>query len=125
VLTFFDQWRISNDAILEAIRNYFTAETVFENVGVVTTVGIDEALDLMQVVGRTSGYATCDIETLHVAEAGAVVLTERFDVNRNANGDAISSHRLMGALEVRDGKIVAWRDYFDTAALNPVTMEAG
>jgi limonene-1,2-epoxide hydrolase len=49
----------------------------------------------------------------NVAEDGDAVLTERVDV-LTANGIA-APVPVMGTFEVRDGRIVAWRDYFDMA----------
>jgi limonene-1,2-epoxide hydrolase len=51
------------------------------------------------------------VENLHVAATGNVVLTERIDTMKL--GDAVAPLPVMGAFEVRDGKIAAWRDYFD------------
>lgn len=50
-------------------------------------------------------------EILHIASTGEVVLTERVD--RFVMGDRTIDLPVMGTFEVRDGKITAWRDYFD------------
>lgn len=47
----------------------------------------------------------------YVAVNGNVVLTERID-EMVYDGNKISA-RCMGAFEVRDDEITAWRDYFD------------
>ena len=51
----------------------------------------------------------------NAAAAGDVVLTERIDYI--GTGDARFPVPVMGAFEVRDGKIARWRDYFDTGLL--------
>ena len=52
----------------------------------------------------------CDIEIVHVAVAGNVVLTERIDhIVINGNAHDVCG---MGAFEVSGDKITAWRDYF-------------
>ncbi|MBV1918313.1 MAG: hypothetical protein KUG65_09680 [Sphingomonadaceae bacterium] len=48
---------------------------------------------------------------------GGTVLTERIDHMRDADGRTLMSIRVMGTFDVKDGKIAAWRDYFDTAGL--------
>lgn len=48
----------------------------------------------------------------HSAEADGTVLNERTDRFRLAGGRWIEL-RVMGVFEVVDGKITAWRDYFD------------
>ena len=51
-------------------------------------------------------------EVHHQAEsAGGVVLNERTDTFRI--GEHSITLRVMGVFELTDGKITAWRDYFD------------
>jgi limonene-1,2-epoxide hydrolase len=50
-------------------------------------------------------------EIHHLAAEGDTVLTERTDT-MTVNGIA-APIAVMGAFDVRDGLIVAWRDYFD------------
>jgi limonene-1,2-epoxide hydrolase len=52
----------------------------------------------------------CDLKILHLAVDGDVVLMERFD-HWIVNGKAIDTP-VMGAYEVKDQKITAWREYF-------------
>jgi limonene-1,2-epoxide hydrolase len=51
-------------------------------------------------------------DVLHVAAQGDVVLTERID--RFAIGDRRIEVPCMGIFELHEGKIVAWRDYWDS-----------
>ena len=44
-----------------------------------------------------------------------VVLTERIDTFHV--GDIVAPLPVMGTFEIRDGKISAWRDYFDMAQI--------
>jgi limonene-1,2-epoxide hydrolase len=73
--------------------------------------GIDatlEALATLFVMFEEIGF-----EIAHLATTGTTVLTERVDLLRTARVEALLP--VMGAFEVRDGRIVAWRDYFDVA----------
>jgi limonene-1,2-epoxide hydrolase len=47
------------------------------------------------------------------------VLTERTDIFDN-NGKTMSVD-VIGVFELKDGKIHAWREYFDTRALAPAS----
>ena len=60
---------------------------------------------------------TCEWELLNLAVNGAIVLTER--VGRFRRGGDRVVVPVMGAFEVRDGRIAHWRDYFDLGALRP------
>lgn len=60
-------------------------------------------------------------EVHHIAEnAEGTVLTERTDNFHMADGKKISV-RVMGTFELKDGKITAWRDYFDLAEFQSQT----
>lgn len=50
--------------------------------------------------------------THHSAEAGGVVLNERTDRFLLKDGRWVAL-KVMGVFEVADGRITAWRDYFD------------
>jgi limonene-1,2-epoxide hydrolase len=50
-------------------------------------------------------------EIVHIAAAGDAVLTERVD--NFVVGNARVRVPCMGVFELRDGKIAAWRDYWD------------
>jgi limonene-1,2-epoxide hydrolase len=58
-----------------------------------------------------SGYDGVEIELRHVVADGPVVLTERVDFMIAPTFTV--EIPAMGTLEVRDGKIAEWRDYFD------------
>ena len=93
----------------EALRPFFTDDVVYHNIPMDPAVGIDATIAFID-----GFFAMCDnmtIETLHLAVRDNVVLTERVDTFRV--GDVIAALPLMGTFEVRDGKISAWRDYFD------------
>jgi limonene-1,2-epoxide hydrolase len=54
---------------------------------------------------------------LRVASSGGVVFTERVD-HFNSNGKTVE-HYLVAVFEVNvDGKIAAWREYFDPDDVN-------
>jgi Limonene-1,2-epoxide hydrolase catalytic domain len=53
---------------------------------------------------------------INIAANGPVVMTERVDVFTLAG--KTFDLRVMGAFEVNDGKINAWRDYFDPSQFN-------
>jgi len=114
VTAFVAEWSKSPDALRAAFRDYFTPATVWENVGFSTTTGIDEAIGLLDGFAA-AGIVTIPVEILNIAAAGNIVLTERVDHMVGADGKTLMSIRLMGIFEIENGRIKAWRDYFDTA----------
>jgi limonene-1,2-epoxide hydrolase len=97
----------------EALRPFFTDDVVYHNIPMDPAVGIDDA------IGFIAGFfAMCEsmvIETLHLAVRDNLVLTERVDTF--TVGQVVASLPVMGIFEIRDGKISAWRDYFDLAQI--------
>lgn len=99
------------------IARHFAEDAVYENVGMSRSIGKDAILDFVRHYETTSGGGWLTVETLAIAAAGATVLTERIDRMVDGQGTVLLAIPVMGAFEVRDGLIVAWRDYFDTAGL--------
>jgi limonene-1,2-epoxide hydrolase len=104
---------------VQGLRPYFTDDIVYHNIPMDPAVGLEATMAFIE-----SFFSMCEgmtIENLHLATRGAVVLTERVDTFVVAGRRAPLP--VMGTFEVRDGKICAWRDYFDmgqvTAMLTP------
>ncbi|GEO86743.1 MULTISPECIES: limonene-1,2-epoxide hydrolase family protein [Alphaproteobacteria] len=100
-----------------AIRRWFTPETVWTNVGISSTTGIDEAIGMVDELEKSMGIATVRIEMLSIAADGNRVLTERLDIFERADGSEIGRVSLMGIYEIEGERIVAWRDYVDVNAI--------
>ena len=93
----------------EALRPYFTDDVVYHNIPLDPAVGIEATIAFIEAF---FGMCECmTIETVHLAVHDNLVLTERIDTF--TVGDVVAPLPVMGTFEVRDGKISAWRDYFD------------
>jgi limonene-1,2-epoxide hydrolase len=82
-----------------------------------TTTGPEEAIGLMGGFEAQLGCVTMVVDNLAIAAQGNKVLTERVDHLLKADGSEAMAARVMGIFEVENGKITAWRDYFDTAGM--------
>src|SRR6185312_4326545 len=87
-----------NDLGAEDLAAFFTDEAVYHNI------------PFEPITGKEN-----------IANNGPVVLTERVDVFTLAG--KTFDLRVMGAFEVNDGKIKAWRDYFDPSQFNSQSPE--
>lgn len=114
VTTFLALWQ-EPGGLDRSVRDYFTAATVWENVGLARTTGIEEAVALNAQLAASMGLATIRVDNLAVAATGNKVLTERIDHMVDAAGNTLFSAPVMGIFEIAGGKIAAWRDYFDSA----------
>ncbi len=114
VATFLAQWDRPG-GLADAIRRTFTPDTVWENVGMSKTTGVEPAMAVLAGFGQDADSLIMRVETLSIAAQGGMVLTERIDHILDAAGKSVIAFPVMGIFEVADGKILAWRDYFDSA----------
>jgi limonene-1,2-epoxide hydrolase len=94
---------------LAAVEALLDDKVVYHNVGSEPAVGREATLAAVRFIFDM--FDPIEFRIRNVAEDGDAVLTERVDV-LTANGIA-APVPVMGTFEVRDGRIVAWRDYFD------------
>src|ERR1700679_2661184 len=93
----------------EALRKFFSDDVVYHNIPMDPAEGIEATMGVLNMfVGICEGL---EFELHHLASDGSTVLTERTD-RFTINGKS-SPLPVMGAFHVVDGKITAWRDYFD------------
>jgi limonene-1,2-epoxide hydrolase len=89
-------------------------DIVWETVGLPAHHGIEECVTYLEDLHARTGMEYCTIEILNLASTANVVLSERLDTMHRADGSPIITFRLMGAIELRDGKIIRYTDYLDT-----------
>lgn len=115
VLAFFEEWKPTLADMLASMDKRFTSETVWENVGLSRTVGFEQARAFMESFAGSNPIESAEVIVHHIAAMGNAVLTERTDNFHDKDGNLVLSIPLMGVFEMDGPKIVAWRDYFDTA----------
>ncbi|MEP7222034.1 MAG: limonene-1,2-epoxide hydrolase family protein [Novosphingobium sp.] len=107
VLAFLDMWdRQDVDGLVAS----FTEDATYQDMPLPPRVGLDE---IRRSIERVFGAFSCRIETSHIASTGNIVFTERVDHLALNGGGAKMPLPITGVMEVRDGKIAFWRDYFD------------
>jgi limonene-1,2-epoxide hydrolase len=91
---------------------FFSADAVYHNIPIHPVQGPEAIRKMLD--GFLAPATHCEFELRAVAVAGSKVLTERID-RFMINGKQIALP-VMGIFEVgADGKLTAWRDYFDLA----------
>jgi limonene-1,2-epoxide hydrolase len=93
----------------DEIAEFFTDDAVYHNIPMDPLTGRDTIKSF--IAGFAGGAEQIDFRVRNIVASGDVVLTERVDVFVMPNGKV--ELPVMGTFEVRDGKIAAWRDYFD------------
>jgi limonene-1,2-epoxide hydrolase len=95
---------------VDEILAFFAKDAVYHNIPMAPAEGHDAIRTLLNLF--VPAASSIEFEIHQLAVSGSVVLTERTD--RFVVGDKTIALPVMGAFEVDDdGKITAWRDYFD------------
>ncbi|HWB67012.1 MAG TPA: limonene-1,2-epoxide hydrolase family protein [Mycobacteriales bacterium] len=95
----------------DAVARFFDEDAVYQNGPLPKLRGRDAIRDELARFMALGGEVAVDIR--HLVAEGELVMSERVD--RFVLDGRTISLPVMGAFEVRDGVITAWRDYFDLA----------
>ena len=92
---------------------FFTDDAVYHNIPQAPVRGREAIANLIDSFIRPGppGIESIEFRVINIAANGPVVMTERVDVFTVA--DKSFELQVMGTFEITDGKINAWRDYFD------------
>jgi len=111
-----------DNAGVAELAAFFTDDAVYHNIPLTPVIGRKAIANNIASFIRPGapGIEGIAFGVIHIAANGPVVMTERVDRFKLPN----KSFELpvMGTFEVSDGKIKAWRDYFD---MNQFTSRMG
>jgi len=108
---FFGAWSNLN---VDRIMDFFADDAVFHNVPLEPAIGKHEIRSTIDRLlgGLLKGVTRIKMEVLRTVSSGGIIFDERID-SFGVNGQWISLP-VAGVFEITpDGKIGAWRDYFD------------
>ena len=109
VVDFINAWM---ERDLEKIMSFLASDCFYHNIPMEPLEGTEAIRTFIQ--GFVAMANEVDWKIHHIGESSdGVVLTERTD--RFLIGENWMAIRVMGVFELSDGKITAWRDYFDMA----------
>jgi limonene-1,2-epoxide hydrolase len=93
---------------------FFTDDAVYHNIPQEPVTGREAIADTIDSFIRPGppGIESIEFRVINIAANGPIVMTERVDVFKLP--DRSFELQVMGTFEVTDGKLNAWRDYFDT-----------
>ena len=106
----------------DGLASFFTEDAVYHNILLEPVTGREAIANSFATFIRPGppGIEAIEFRIINIAADGPVVMTERVDVFKLP--DKSFELPVMGTFEVSDGKINAWRDYFD---LNQFTSRMG
>ncbi len=109
VRDFIAAWNLND---MDRVMTFFSADCIYHNIPIEPVQGADAIRAVIR--GFAGAGSKIDWVIPRIAETSdGVVLTERTD--RFQFGDRSVELPVMGAFELSDGKISAWRDYVDMA----------
>src|SRR5689334_18512827 len=114
--TVLQAWTDGIAAGQEAMRAHLPDDCPWGHSGMPTTTGGGEAAELLGSM-EAMGFSSMAVEYRHVAAAGDVVFSERVDWMVRPDGSRVGPWPVVGVTEFRDGRISAWREYFDSRNL--------
>ena len=98
----------------DELAGYFAEDAVYHNIPMEPVKGRDAIKEF--IAGFTAGFDGIDFQVHRQISDGSVVMNERTDVMHRKDGGEIPLP-VTGVFEIVDGKIAAWRDYFDLATV--------
>ncbi|MFD7019186.1 limonene-1,2-epoxide hydrolase family protein [Streptomyces sp. NPDC059161] len=99
---------------------FFTDDAVYHNIPLAPITGREAIANTSFIRPGPPGIEHIEFRVINIAANGPIVMTERVDVFKLP--DKSFELPVMGTFEVTDGKINAWRDYFD---MNQFTSRMG
>jgi len=112
----------SDNVAAAELAAFFTDDAVYHNIPLTPITGREAIAKTIVSFIRPGapGIESIEFRVINIAANGSVVMTERVDVFK-LPGKTFEM-QVMGTFEIRDGKINAWRDYFD---MNQFTTRMG
>jgi len=104
---------------INRIMEFFTEDAVYINIPMEPSNQGKPAIRAF-IEGFISTCSSIEFMVHHQVSAGDLVMNERTD--RLAIGGTVIELPVMGVFEIRDGRINAWRDYFDMAPLKAIGL---
>lgn len=103
----------SDHAGVDVLAAFLTDDAVYHNIPFAPVIGKEAIADNIASFIRPGppGIMDIDFRIINIAANGPIVMTERVDIFTLP--DRSFDLQVMGIFELRDGRISAWRDYFD------------
>lgn len=125
VRRFFERWAVSFDEMCAAFDETLSADCYWDQRPLAATTGPEAALRFLRRARRWMGLERIEVELLGIASAGTIVHTQRIDRLYARSGALLAEAPVSGVLEIADQRIVAWKEYFDSAQFVGSTLALG
>ncbi|WP_176593085.1 MULTISPECIES: limonene-1,2-epoxide hydrolase family protein [Sphingobium] len=110
-----------NDNRMQDALDHLAKDVFYHNVPLDPIIG-REATPAFMVKFDLGNSLLTEWEILALAVEGDIVLTERIDMFYHRSDGRREGIPIMGSFRVPDGRITEWRDYFDLAAFQKLSV---
>jgi limonene-1,2-epoxide hydrolase len=99
---------------LDELTKLVTDDIVYANPPTAPLEGKQAMIDFLSFNYKRMDRSSCVLHFVTESDDGDIVMTERTEYMHF--GDRQAGATFMGIFEIRDGRIAAWRDYWDHAS---------
>jgi len=124
VRQFFLRWEASFDEFCAGFLEVMSESCVLIQSGFPDFTGPVAVVELLRSARDQQGIETIKVDVVRLVSSGSCVVSERIDYLRNAEGRVLATVPVVGMMDIRSGKIVAWREYFDSKLLDGLAQQA-
>jgi limonene-1,2-epoxide hydrolase len=118
VRTLFARWGESLDALCQSLQ-LLSEDCLWIQSGLPDLRGSAAGIDFVRQSSVRLGYETVKVDIVRLVADERTVASERVDHLRRADASTILSIPVAGIMDMRNGQIIGWREYFDASALKP------
>ncbi|WP_078293253.1 limonene-1,2-epoxide hydrolase family protein [Mycobacterium sp. D16R24] len=121
---FFTSWGVSFDELLGSF-DLLTDRCQWIQRPIPTLTGPHAARRFLRLAHRILGLTTINVDILRTSVNEHAIFVERIDHLRRADGSTIVSAPVVGIIEFVDGRIIHWREYFDSLEFAGRAIQTG
>ena len=118
VRDFFAAWGQNFVQFCDSFPKIMSEECLLVQSGIPDVRGPDQAIALLRAGHAHQGIETIRVELLQIIATDRCVVSERIDHLLKADKHLIISIPVAGVMDFEGGKIVGWREYFDSKLMD-------
>jgi limonene-1,2-epoxide hydrolase len=123
VTDFFAAWGRSFDDMIESFRVALAPDCLIKMTRTPDMIGLQQLQPFMDTVRAAGVIETMDVEVLRMIATDDCVVCERIDTMHAPGGAVTARLPTFSLMDIRDGKITEWHDYFDSADMPTGSMD--
>jgi len=113
--SFFARWAVSFEELCQSMDDTMAEDCLFQQTRLPDLVGPRATIEFLKQARAAFGFETFAVRVRTIIAQGRWVACERVDEMKDASGRVLSTFPAVCVMEIENGKIRAWRDYFDSA----------